>query len=91
MGSPSADSGGARNGLAVSTSGPSSVISTGSRLNTAPTPSSHTYAVTASTMPGSSRSSAAVCGRSGEITGRSKPSPSPCATGIGGSASPAAS
>src|ERR1700704_5927302 len=47
-------------GLEVSTSGPSAVISTASRPKTAPTPSSHTYPVTASTIPGSSSSCAAV-------------------------------
>ena len=42
-------------------------------------------------MPGSSRSSAHVVGRSAEITGGSNPRPRPCATGIAGSGSPAAS
>src|SRR5271154_2063448 len=78
-------------GLEVNSSGPRAVMSTASRLNTAPTPCSQTYPVTVSTIPGSRRVCAAVLGSSGETTGGSKPSPSPCATGIGGSGSPAAS
>ena len=55
MGSPSADSGSGlrrRRGWPVSTSAPVSVTSTASRRNTAPTPASHTYAVTANTDAG---------------------------------------